>query len=228
VDGPGIGAGREVDALCVGEYTAYVDFQDDPADLQADSDEESDTFVQDKNNFKPETWVISPRPYRRFWKFAKEENIKIKHVTTPYTCALCDRYPVATAEYSTAQTAFAADRGNEQLRKKMIGLRDELTSLDRHRLQLANQRSYVQTRVDALPPKTPSCFKIVVIEDYMSQFTILGGKCNDLIFTILWRDEHGQLQTKYVDNICNDDTRRADSGFTRAVWDFHLREINGN
>jgi hypothetical protein len=241
VDGPGIGSGMEVNDLCIGHYVAYADLSqdldDDDDDDNDDDEEDTAQLVQNKSTFTPETWVMSPRPYRRFWKFAKDEKIKIKRVTTPYTCEICDRDPIARAEfqrytdkaakYKTKKKAGRPPKKITKNSKRLKILHEEIMELDRHRLQLQHQRNYVQKRIHDLPAKTASCFKVVVIEDYMSQNTILGGKVTDLIFTILWRDEAGNLQTKYVDNICNDASRKTDSGFTRAIWDFHLREING-
>jgi hypothetical protein len=47
---------------------------------------------------------------------------------------------------------------------------------------------------------------------------------NNLVLTIIWRDEKGELQQKYIDNICTDHSKKCDSFFVRAVWRFHLGE----
>ena len=51
-----------------------------------------------------------------------------------------------------------------------------------------------------LPSRTKLVFKVIVHQDYVAQYDHNGKKCSNLVFTIVWRDEKGQLCRKYVDN----------------------------
>jgi hypothetical protein len=102
-------------------------------------------------------------------------------------------------------------------------LENELVKIEVHEKQYKCQRAYIASREESLPRKSPGCFHIVVYQDFVSQYTSEGKKINNLVFTIKWRDEFGALLTKYVDNICDDHSKKADSFYVINVWKYHLR-----
>ena len=84
-----------------------------------------------------------------------------------------------------------------------------------------------------LPSRTKLVFKVIVHQDYVAQYDHNGKKCSNLVFTIVWRDEKGQLRRKYVDNFCTQRKvkgtsakgNKSDRHYTVMVWARHL-ELN--
>ena len=111
-----------------------------------------------------------------------------------------------------------------------------MIAINRHHRQLKNQRRYMKQRerdlprrcdrvsYSHLPRRSTDNFHVIVWEDFVSLYLKDGKKVNNLVLTIIWRDEQGVLQEKHVDNICTDHSKKCDSFFVRAVWKFHLCE----
>ena len=84
-----------------------------------------------------------------------------------------------------------------------------------------------------MPAKKDGDYRVVVYEDFVSQYDIDGKKVNNLVMTVFWRDEAGILQHKYIDNFCADRTivvvkgkkkkhNRCDAYFVINAWELHL------
>jgi hypothetical protein len=51
-----------------------------------------------------------------------------------------------------------------------------------------------------LPHRTPTCFELIVYEDFVSQYDPNGKKVHILVLTIVWRNAEGLLQRMGLDN----------------------------
>ncbi len=60
-------------------------------------------------------------------------------------------------------------------------------------------------------------------EDFVVQYNHAGKKVQNLVLTIKWRDEYQRLQFRYINNLCSDETQKADAMYVLACWEFLLR-----
>jgi hypothetical protein len=64
--------------------------------------------------------------------------------------------------------------------------------------------------------------RVIVYEDFVNDHDTENEKVSNLVFTIIWRDHNNNIQRKYVDNVCTDETKCCDAFFVRHVWEYHL------
>ena len=173
---------------------------------------------------------LRPRGYKT-WKaiITSNEDFRWRSVRTPYSCDICKgaygverRWSIASEEYLGVDP-----KSPEKLvaLNKVWDAYKDMAKLEQHQLQLKNQRFYIQALERDLPPKSVDVFKVIVYLDFVAQYNYAKKKVANLVFTIKWKDEGGNLQYKYVDNFCSDKTQKADAMFVKAAWEFHLRAV---
>lgn len=183
--------------------------------------------------------TIVPPSYKWWWRTLLSwrdqlgHRLKIKICKLPESCPVCEDYDVAPKEMEAVRSKMqeleeqtdevTASREYADLKKEKKKLEGRLEDIERHRLQFKMQRAYLQRREINLPPKRPGNYRIIVYEDYVAQYSATGKKVSNLVFTVIWRDEEGNLQRKYIDNFCTDKKAKQDSYFTIWVWRAHLR-----
>jgi hypothetical protein len=171
---------------------------------------------------------LRPRNYKT-WKAIITENkdFRWRQLLMPYSCDVCTGAPGVERQWEAAKKAFydAAPQTPQQSMavSAMYWAYQDMSSLEQHKLQLASQRVYLQESEKALPPKSKVLFKIIVYQDFVAQYNHKKKKVANLVFTVKWRDEKGQLQYKYVDNFCGDKTQKADCMYVECAWKFHMR-----
>ena len=204
----------------------------------------------------PPTYDTWRKVLNRF-RFPDKSKFKFTLVTQPYSCAICDRAVKVTHKWQKAckrakyyedntwtvpPNASAQQKREAELqwhrdtRKNLQDLAKAQADYDiledHQRLYVTQRRFLVNSELD-LPSRTALVFKIIVYQDYVAQYDHNGRKCSNLVFTIVWRDEQGQLRRKYVDNFCTQRKvkgcqfkgNKTDSHYTVMVWKRHL-ELN--
>lgn len=77
--------------------------------------------------------------------------------------------------------------------------------------------SFVQARIDGLEAGSGQW---VIYQDYLAWYSENGTKINDLVFTLVQRDAHGQLKYEYLHNFMLCEHSEAT---TRYTWAYHFR-----
>ena len=171
---------------------------------------------------------LRPRSYKT-WKaiITDNEDFRWRQMLQPYSCDVCTAAPGVERQWETAQRAFYDAVPNTPQQSlaisSMYWAYQDMSDLEQHKMQLAHQRVYLQEQEKALPPKSKDIFKVIVYVDFVAQYNYKKKKVANLVFTIKWRDENGQLQYKYLDNFCSDETQKADAMFVQSAWTFHMR-----
>jgi hypothetical protein len=173
---------------------------------------------------------LRPRGYKT-WKaiITRNESFRWRSIRTPYSCDVCKgAYAVERKWSEAAEVVRTADPKTPEktnaLSEAYLAYQD-MSKLEQHKLQLENQRFFVQTLEKNLPNKSKLLFKIMVYMDFVAQYNYAKKKVANLVFTIKWRDENGQLQYKYIDNFCSDETKKSDAMYVKCAWEFHLRPV---
>jgi hypothetical protein len=171
---------------------------------------------------------LRPRNYKT-WKsiISNNEDFRWRQLLQPYSCDTCTAAPGVERQWEAAKRAFfdAAPKTPSQILaiSSMYWAYQDMSNLEQHKMQLAHQRVYLQEQEKALPPKSKDVFKLIVYVDFVAQYNYKKKKVANLVFTIKWRDENGQLQYKYLDNFCSDKTQKSDSMYVQSAWTFHMR-----
>ena len=205
--------------------------------LRSDSScsEESDSRESDPECIHPPSYKMW-RKILTTWRDDDNDRLKFKVMKTPWECPLCKRAPIVRAKLSelTRQLTrlkalpsglvLTGDEPAKELLTQFEVYNSELeTKIKPHEHQMETQRKFVQDEESSLPRKQPGLFKIIVYQDFVAQNDHNGDKVSDLIFTVIWRDEKGDFQKKYIDNYCCDKSRIQDQWFTRFAWSAHLK-----
>jgi hypothetical protein len=178
-------------------------------------------------------------------------------VTQPYSCVICDTAAKVELDWQKVckettyyrdneytvpldatpqQKREAEQKWNRCQKKNLQDLATQwakIKKLEDHRRMYATQRRFLVASEKGLPSRTKLVFKVIVYQDYVAQYDHNGKKCSNLVFTIVWRDEKGQLRRKYVDNFCtqrkvkgtSEKGNKSDRHYTVMVWARHL-ELN--
>ena len=173
---------------------------------------------------------LRPRGYKT-WKalLGRNDSFHWKSIYMPYSCETCTGAYAVERQWKDANEAvLAADTRSPEYTKaksELWGAYQGMSKLEQHQMQLKNQRAFIQTQEKNLPAKTPDLFKIVVYLDFVAQYNFQKKKVANLVFTVKWRDEAGNLQYKYIDNFCSDNTQKSDAMYVKCAWEFHLRPV---
>jgi hypothetical protein len=212
-------------------HKAMSDDGDDPlGDSSSSSDPVSDLEAASMTN------TITPLSYRVYWRCirlyrdADNQGLRFKKIKKVHGCSICLTADTTTRNYAKCNSALAqaedTKHGNAmgimQARKKLEEAYKQFENLCRHQEQYKTQRAYLQQREQLLANKSIDMFQIIVYEDFVAMYNLLGRKVQDLVFTIVWRDENGVLCRKYIDNYCTDATRSADADYVVNSWRMHL------
>ena len=171
---------------------------------------------------------LRPRNYKT-WKsiMLRNPNFRWRVIRQPYSCDVCTAAPEVEYTWEDAKETLRKAPLNSPARQNAVQrlflAHKDMSKLEQHRAQLQNQRSFLRSAEDGLPPKSDLQFKVVVYVDFVAQYNYRKKKVANLVFTIKWRDERGQLQYKYVDNFCSDESQKADCMYVKCAWEFHLR-----
>lgn len=192
---------------------------------------------------------LRPRSYKAWKKALRKhpETFRWRGVRMPHSCPLCAEAPFAymnykdmlkrvydmdakiinVAEFEKLSRADKEARYHNPARlallEKTLVLYRDCVRMERHSRQYANQRPFIKSLEETLPRWSDTEKKIVVYEDFVAQYNYLGKKVQNLVFTIKWRDKEGNLQFRYIDNICSDKTQKADCMYVLTCWKFLLR-----
>ena len=173
-----------------------------------------------------EIQAISPRTYKTYWKLIKRGGVRYQKVSQPYICTIHESQPFVEEEYKALmQIDYRSDPPKEAQRiARVNALVLQRQIIERHLKQFKSQRAYIQARVRALPKRTREQWEVVVYEDFVASYNKNGQKIQNLVFTVEWRDENGELVRRYIDNVCSNlKDMTADSYYVRNVWHTHLR-----
>lgn len=188
------------------------------------NEEELLTFLTTHNR-------ILPCSYKGYWEAIANSGMRYNIVTQPYKCSIHEKAPQVKREYERLHRLLhdenhrppEGSRELAQLSTDFAAAEKKYKDTLLHEEQYKTQRRYLESREEALPPRSPGNFRVIVYEDFVSQYNKDGKKVNNLVFTIKWRDEQGILRHRYLDNFCSDRTKKADSFYVRKVWSYHLR-----
>jgi hypothetical protein len=173
---------------------------------------------------------LRPRGYKT-WKalLGRNDLFHWKSIYTPYSCETCTgAYGVERQWIEANEAVLVADQASPEYTKAKSSLWDAyqgMSKLEQHKMQLKNQRAFIQTKEKNLPAKRPDLFKTMVYLDFVAQYNFQKKKVANLVFTVKWRDEAGNLQYKYIDNFCSDNTQKSDAMYVKCAWEFHLRPV---
>ena len=210
------------------------------ADLVAPSSSEGEYTVplddlhlklqQDLAQSRVKNHLLRPRGLEAWKRFLKSDTtFRFRKITQPYPCDVCDNGPSVLRQLEDLQrrkqtlSPYCADY--LIVNRQLLYAQGQVKKLERHHRQLANQRPYIRWVEDGLPPKDETCFRVVVFVDFVAQYNFRKKKVNNFIMTIKWRDEGGNLQYKYVNNVCSDESKSADAVYALTCWDAHLKPI---
>ena len=172
--------------------------------------------------------ALSPRCAKTYWQTIKH-NVRHTRIMLPYFCELHKSEPLVKQQYKELlDMKYTGPRDEEKENERLLrchALYQKLQTIQRHKEQFDSQRKFIKKLRDDLPARTPERWEVVVYEDFVSDFNSDGGKIAMLVLTIEWNDENGHPVRKFVDNVCSDSSRTADSFYVRHVWRWHL-EIN--
>jgi hypothetical protein len=173
---------------------------------------------------------LRPRGYKT-WKalLGRNDLFHWKSIYMPYSCETCTgAYGVERQWIEANEAVLVADQASPEYTKAKSSLWDAyqgMSKLEQHKMQLKNQRAFIQTKEKNLPAKRPDLFKTMVYLDFVAQYNFQKKKVANLVFTVKWRDEAGNLQYKYIDNFCSDNTQKSDAMYVKCAWEFHLRPV---
>jgi hypothetical protein len=150
-----------------------------------------------------------------------------------YRCKVCEREPELKKEWASFLERQELSRhvpgtlAAQELCQKFVKYRQDLASLRTHLHQFSTQRRCLQQIEDDLPDKSREQWKVLVYEDFYSQYSEkpqnIGNKVNTLAFTIKWKGEDKQDKKLFMDFICSDKSNGADSYFVIQVWNILLQ-----
>ena len=163
---------------------------------------------------------------------ACNDSQRFRAISTPYDCDTCNNAYIVRKDHADLLAHWKAlkDAGMElnaeylETNYALNQAANKLDVLNRHMLQYANQRPFIQKlESDGLEWRTAHKWKILVYEDFVASYNYKKKKVANLVFTIKWRDSKGRLQYKYIDNFCSDNTQSADACYVLTCWQAHLR-----
>ena len=189
---------------------------------------------------------MRPRSYNTFWEIIKKSKVKFKRVKTPYSCVIHEKAPgyrrrKAEVEDLLASINAPAEHTTEraELLKELNKLTKKVAKCEIHERMFENQRRFIQDKEKDLlkyPRKASGENKVIVYEDFADFYNADGKKILNLVLTIVWCDENGKLQRKYIDNLNSDHIRAhnpewkekfgkfgSNVMFVKRVWEFLLR-----
>ena len=85
-----------------------------------------------------------------------------------------------------------------KLRKELSDTNKKKEKIKRHLRHYRSQRAKLTSIEESLPNGGE---EIVVYEDFVAQYDLSGNKWVTLVFAVKWRDEHGELRTRYLDTV---------------------------
>ena len=189
---------------------------------------------------------MHPRSYNTFWDIIKKSKVRYKRVKTPYSCEIHEKAPgyrrrKAEVEDLLASIKAPAEHTTEraELLKELNKLTKKVAKCEIHERMFENQRRFIQDKEKDLlkyPRKASGENKVIVYEDFADFYNADGKKILNLVLTIVWCDENGKLQRKYIDNVNSDHIRAhnpewknkfgkfgSNVMFVKRVWEFLLR-----
>ena len=191
-----------------------------------------DVELSDEDTIVPPSYKLYWKSIRN-WRDASGRRLVWKSYVQPHRCDICDQMDDDLAKYEDVRKrAVEATKAGSNLRstpeyielcKEFYLLSNRKVEIDRHLRHQDTQRVYLQQRELELPRRTPGNFRMIVYEDYVAQYSATGNKSSNLVFTIIWRDEGGELRRKYVDNYLTDRSSKQDSYLTTWMWTAHLK-----
>lgn len=172
--------------------------------------------------------LINPRSYMAWRKILLIHGPKFRVVKAPYFCEICQRAARVKRDYRHTLNELEEKQAKGTVTAKEVArLKGLLADYEpdyqnvlRHEEQMETQREYIIQREKELKPGGS---EVIVYEDFVAQYNLEGKKVANLVFVVIWRDEEGNTQRKYIDNYCSDHSKKQDSMFVEHVWAWHLR-----
>ena len=213
----------------------------------SESDSDSSSFPSENSDSSDGgARPVYPRSYNTFWDVIKKSKVRFKRVKTPYSCEIHEKAPgyrrlKAEVEDLLASKKAPAEHTTEraELLKELEKLKKKVAKCEIHERMFQNQRRLIQDKEKDLlnhPRKASGETKYIVYEDFADFYNEDGKKILNLVFTIVWCDEHGKLQRKYIDNLNSDHIRAHKKGwrnefgkfgsnvmYVKRVWEHLLR-----
>ena len=193
------------------------DVEDDTQDQKTDGTKETSIV---KGPLK-----LHPPNIDTFYAILKQAKLRFRLLSKPYECKICQEAPAWEKELDDFLELKKVTKdltADESM--KFEELRRQKANITRHRDQLETQRKFIDDTEDKLPIRTESEFKVVVYEDFVSQYSEkahnYGMKVVSLVFTIKWKGDDGKIRKLFLDFFCSDDSGSAD---VRHVWTLLLR-----
>jgi hypothetical protein len=216
------------------QFTLHKALSDDGDDIIGSSSSSSDSVSECETEART-NW-ITPLSYRVFWRCIRnhrdEDNqpLRYKKIKKVHGCTTCLTASTTKQNYGKCNMELVKQNAAKpqntmrilDARKNLAAAWEKWMTLCRHEKQYATQRGYLQQREALLAKRSNGMFQIIVYEDFVAMYNLLGRKVQDLVFTIVWRDENGVLNRKYVDNYCTDFSKSSDADYVINTWRMHL------
>jgi hypothetical protein len=164
-----------------------------------------------------------------YLRACKKMGTRLRRCKLPYRCEIHAKVWKVAEQLSAVKHALSHNppakgtAAHADLTRRETKLLIDQEAIDRHLRQYNVQLPYMKAREAKLAPRTKERFEIMVWQDFVSIYSYDGGKVNNLVFTVKWKDAKGKLHTKYIDNFCSDSTRKADACYVVHIWNSLLR-----
>ena len=147
-----------------------------------------------------ENIIAHPPNIYTFYQILANAHLRFRCVSMVYRCKVCEREPELKKEWASFLERQELSRhvpgtlAAQELCQKFVKYRQDLASLRTHLHQFSTQRRCLQQIEDDLPDKSREQWKVLVYEDFYSQYSEkpqnIGNKVNTLAFTLKWKGEN--------------------------------------
>jgi hypothetical protein len=154
------------------------------------------------------------------WKTLAELRLRFRLDKKPYECEACLKGPVMLARY-TLVAQLLAKRPDPALTQELRKLVAAKKKFETHLRQLEVQRAYNGKGLSDYLRINPRC--VQVTEDFGASYDINGRKWVGLIWTLKSLGKHGELESRFIYNVCSSKNDRSeDAYFVADCWDHAL------